>query len=184
VHEIKSAFTIGCCASHLNTSLRYIVGQPGHWTRRSLSWEGRLETLVDDLLAAGYARLKVLDISTTALDAKRRHRGAAGEDVNWLAADVLQADLPAATLDIWHDRAVFHFFTGAGQRQRPIEQVLHALKPGAFAVVGTFGPQGPEQCSGLSVLRYSADELHHTFGEPFQLVDSRIEDAHHAPGQP
>jgi SAM-dependent methyltransferase len=131
--------------------------------------------LVDDLLAAGCARLTVLDISATALEATRRRLGPASTDVNWLAADVLQADLPAATFDIWHDRAVLHFLTRDEQRHRYVEQVLHALKPGGFAIVGTFGPQGPEKCSGLPVLRFSADELHHTFGEPFQLLDSSVE---------
>jgi SAM-dependent methyltransferase len=131
--------------------------------------------LVDDLLAAGYARLTVLDISATTLDATRRCLGAAGEDVNWLAADMPKADLPSARFDIWHDRAVFNFLTSAKQRQRYVKQLLNALKPGGFAIVGSFGPQGPDKCSGLPVSRFSADELHHTFGEPFQLLDSSVE---------
>ena len=50
-----------------------------------------------------------------------------------------------------------------------------APEPGGFAIVGSFGPQGPDQCSGLPVSRYSADELHHNFGAPFQLLDSLVE---------
>lgn len=63
---------------------------------------GGYSTLADDLLAAGCARLTVLAISATALDASRRRLGAACEDVNWPAADVLKANLPTATFDIWH----------------------------------------------------------------------------------
>ena len=76
---------------------------------------------------------------------------------------------------MWHDRAVFHFLTTAEQRQRYVNKVLMALKPGGFAIVGTFGPDGPDQCSGLPVSRYDALELHGTFGEPLQLMDSSME---------
>ncbi len=67
---------------------------------------GGYSTLADDLLAAGCARLTVLAISATALDASRRRLGAACEDVNLPTADVLKANLPTATFDIWHNCAV------------------------------------------------------------------------------
>jgi SAM-dependent methyltransferase len=175
VYETKAADAVSWYAPHLNTSLQYIRRAAPALDAAIIDVGGGESTLVDDLLAAGYGKLTVLDISATALDATQRRLGPAGKGVTWLAADVLKADLPAATFDIWHDRAVFHFLTGDMQRQRYVEQVLHALKPGGFAIVGTFGLEGPEKCSGLPVSRYSADELHHTFGEPFQLLDSRIE---------
>ena len=175
VYRAKSADALSWYAPHLNASLQYIARAAPAPGAAIIDVGGGESTLVDDLLAAGYARLTVLDISATALDATRHRLGAAGDGVHWLAADVLQADLPAEAFDLWHDRAVFHFLTRDAQRQRYVEQVLHALKPGGFAIVGSFGPQGPEQCSGLPVSRYSADELHHAFGAPFQLLDSRIE---------
>lgn len=175
VYETKSADAVSWYAPHLNTSLQYIRRAAGAPDAAIIDVGGGESTLVDDLLAAGCTQLTVLDISATALDATRRRLGAAGAGVHWLAADVLEAELPAAAFDIWHDRAVFHFLTRDAQRQRYVEQVLHALKPGGFAIVGSFGPQGPDQCSGLPVSRYSADELHHTFGAPFQLLDSLVE---------
>jgi hypothetical protein len=69
----------------------------------------------------------------------------------------------------------FHFLTGDEQRQRYVEQVLRALKPGGHAIVGAFGPEGPEKCSGLPAARYGPDALHASFGAPFELVDSSIE---------
>ena len=59
-------------------------------------------------------------------------------------------------------------------------QALGALKSGGFAIVGTFGPQGPPQCSGLPVARYGADELLEQFGHRFRLVESCI-DVHTTP---
>jgi hypothetical protein len=76
---------------------------------------------------------------------------------------------------VWHDRAVFHFLVSEGQRRRYVAQALRALKSGGYAVVGTFGPEGPVSCSGLPVSRYSRDDLHGAFGDPFQLIDSSVE---------
>ena len=175
VYETKSADAVSWYAPHLNASLEYIHRAAPACGAAIIDVGGGESTLVDDLLAAGYGSITVLDISATALDATRRRLGPAGQSVKWLAADVLSADLPAAAFDVWHDRAVFHFLTRDEQRQRYVAQVLKSLKPGGFAIVGTFGPQGPEKCSGLPVSRYSADELHGTFGEPFQLLDSSVE---------
>ena len=175
VYETKSADAVSWYAPHLNASLEYIHRASPARDAAIIDVGGGESTLVDDLLAAGYGSIMVLDISATALDATRRRLGPAGQSVTWLAADVLSADLPAAAFDVWHDRAVFHFLTHDEQRQRYVAQALKSLKPGGFAIVGTFGPQGPQQCSGLPVSRYSADELHSTFGDPFQLLDSRVE---------
>lgn len=41
--------------------------------------------------------------------------------------------------------------------------------------MATFGPSGPERCSGLDVLRYSAEELHSEFGSPFRKISSSTE---------
>ena len=95
--------------------------------------------------------------------------------MKWIAADILEVELPVAAYDIWHDRAVFHFLTSDDQRRRYVAQVLKALKPGGFAIVGTFGPEGPEKCSGLQVSRYAPSELHGAFGEPFELLGSSVE---------
>ena len=175
VYETKSADAVSWYAPHLNASLEYIHRAAPARGAAIIDVGGGESTLVDDLLAAGHGSITVLDISATALDATRRRLGPAGQSVKWLAADVVSADLPTSGFDVWHDRAVFHFLTHDEQRQRYVAQALKSLKPGGFAIVGTFGPQGPQQCSGLPVSRYLADELHGTFGEPFQLLDSRVE---------
>ena len=132
-------------------------------------------TLVDDLLGEAYLGVTVLDISATALEKTRRRLGPLAKYVGWKVADVLSTEFQTGEYDVWHDRAVFHFLATAEQRQRYVVQLLKALKPGGFAIVGTFGPNGPDQCSGMPVSRYDAHQLHGTFGEQFQLVDSCVE---------
>jgi SAM-dependent methyltransferase len=81
---------------------------------------------------------------------------------------------------VWHDRAVFHFLTDAASRQAYVQQVLRAVRPGGLVIIATFAPDGPLQCSGLPVVRYSPEGLHDTFGAAFELLDHR-EEAHITP---
>jgi hypothetical protein len=65
--------------------------------------------------------------------------------------------------------------TEAGQRRAYVERVKKALKPGGSVIVSTFGPSGPERCSGLVTMRYDASSLGSEFGDRFRLVESSLE---------
>lgn len=119
VYETQSADAMSWRALRLSTSLQYLCRAAPTLDGAIIDVGSGESTLVDDLLAAGCARLAVLDILATALDATRSHLGPAGEAVNWLAAAVPQADLPAAAFDSWHDRAVFHFLTRIEEHTTP-----------------------------------------------------------------
>jgi SAM-dependent methyltransferase len=95
-------------------------------------------------------------------------------------ANALEADFPAHAYDVWHDRAVFHFLTTVEERQAYAQQVIRAVKPGGLVIVATFAEDGPTRCSGLPVMRYSAEELHAEFGEPFLLLHHERE-SHYTP---
>ena len=82
---------------------------------------------------------------------------------------------------MWHDRAVFLFLTTSEERHAYVQAVLRAVKPGGLVIVATFAEDGPSKCSGLSVMRYDADELHAEFGEPFVMLGHEKE-SHHTPG--
>lgn len=88
--------------------------------------------------------------------------------------------MPENTYDLWHDRAVFHFLTDAEDRRRYVRQVERSLKPGGHVIVASFGPGGPEKCSGLDVVRYSPGSMHDEFGDDFQLLE-HVEEMHHTP---
>jgi hypothetical protein len=55
---------------------------------------------------------------------------------------------------------------------------MHAVKPGGHVIGATFAEDGPEKCSGLSVMHYSADGLHAEFGTPFTLLKQQREEPH------
>ena len=141
---------------------------------------GGASVLVDQLIAAGYSNLTVIDLSRAAVELVRARLGAHGVDVRWLEADILEATLPAGGYQFWHDRAVFHFLTEAGDRATYVAQAQRAIAPGGHILIATFAEDGPTRCSGLDVVRYTPDALHAELGAGFAMVAAHREE-HHTP---
>ena len=140
---------------------------------------GGASNLVDALLRAGYRDVTVLDIAGAALEHARDRLGDRASDVKWVRGDVTEMEL-CGPYDLWHDRAVFHFLTQPAARARYREQLLRYLKPGGHALIATFAPEGPEQCSGLPVKRYSPEELVAELGDAFELMEA-VDERHRTP---
>jgi SAM-dependent methyltransferase len=128
--------------------------------------------LVDGLLARGLRKITLLDISAEALERTRRRLGAAGRTITWIDADVT-GEWTADPVDIWHDRAVFHFLTDAADRASYMRRLNELVKPHGTAIIATFALDGPEMCSGLPVVRYSPELLADELGNDFALVEAR-----------
>ena len=135
--------------------------------------------LVDHLTARGLDCLAVLDVSEAGLHRAQARIGSASAAVTWITADVTD-EWSLKPVDIWHDRAVFHFLTDADDRLRYIAHMHQTLKPGGAAIIATFALDGPAKCSGLPVARYSPDTLAAQLGPAFQLVEG-VPHAHHTP---
>jgi SAM-dependent methyltransferase len=175
VYQTKAATEVSWYRAHLETSLGLIEQVAPGRTSAIIDVGGGESTLVDDLVERGYRDVSVLDIARTALDATRARLGAHGQSVHWICGDATTVDLPAARYDVWHDRAVFHFLTAPAQRDAYVKQVALSVCPGGHVIVGTFGPDGPLQCSGLDVARYDAQALHDKFGARFEMVRHLVE---------
>ena len=91
--------------------------------------------------------------------------------IRLLEADVA-GDWSLKPMDIWHDRAVFHFLTEKHDRDRYRFHLLTTLKEGGSAILATFAPDGPDRCSGLPVVRYSPESLSAELGPALGLVES------------
>jgi hypothetical protein len=63
----------------------------------------------------------------------------------------------------------------AEDRSGYLATLRRSIEPGGDLVIATFGPDGPERCSGLPVERYSAERLAETIGEGAELVGSHTE---------
>ena len=133
---------------------------------------GGASTLVDELLARGYERVAVLDVAEPALAAAKQRLGDSAAAVEWYPADITGFD-PPHRWKLWHDRAVFHFLVEEVDRRAYLGVLERAVEPGGHAIIATFGPDGPEKCSGLPVQRYGPEELAGILGDQWELITHR-----------
>jgi ubiquinone/menaquinone biosynthesis C-methylase UbiE len=180
IYLTKRSREVSWYQEHAELSIRFIQKAGVGPSAQIIDVGGGSSTLVDDLLAAGFENVTVLDISGAALRWAQDRLGALASTVKWVEADITQADLQPNFYDVWHDRAAFHFLTRADDRHRYVQAVKRSVKTGGNVIVASFGPEGPERCSGLEVVRYSPETMHDEFGDGFELVDSTTQ-IHHTP---
>lgn len=176
IYRTRPADAVSWYQPHAQRSLDLILRVAGGPGARILDVGGGASTLADDLLDAGMTNVSVLDISGSALEAARQRLGARSGAVRWMEGDITSVELEPASVDVWHDRAVFHFLTDPQDRASYVRQVRRAVRPGGHVIVAAFSPEGPLQCSGLPVVRYAPEALHAQFGSAFELVEHQAED--------
>ena len=127
--------------------------------------------LVLDLLRRGYLSLDAVDVSAAALDQLGGLLGSDAEKVRCVCTDVRNVRFDGP-IDVWHDRATFHFLTTPADQAAYAHRAGKAVPAGGHIVMATFSEHGPEHCSGLPVARHSVRALQDLFGQSFELVDS------------
>lgn len=180
VYATKSQDQMSWYRDHLDNSLKLILQTGVEKDAAIIDVGGGSSTLVDDLLDRGFADVTVLDISGSAITKSKERLGASAQMVDWIVADITEADLPDGRFDVWHDRAVFHFLTDAADRRKYVDLVTRSLKPDGHLIVASFGLEGPQKCSGLDVVQYSPETMQGEFGGQFALVAS-LDETHNTP---
>ena len=165
---------------HLDSSLHWIDALMLPHDAPVIDVGGGRSTLVDDLLDRGFRDITVLDLSEAALAQSRARLGGQATEVQWLAGDVTEVELPSARFALWHDRAVFHFLVEHDLQQHYVDTAASAVREGGHMIVATFAADGPERCSGLPVARYDAEDLAARFTPRFERVDAG-RDVHRTP---
>ena len=141
---------------------------------------GGASRLAAELLARGFGDVTVTDVSAAAVERARADLGADADRVTWRVGDIRGQDL-GRRFDLWHDRAMFHFLVEPTDRAAYVDLLRRSVAAGGHALIATFGPDGPEACSGLPVRRYGADELAGELGDEFTLTRSELV-VHRTPG--
>ena len=180
IYSAKDASEVSWYQREATVSIELIRQVAPTRTAAILDVGGGASTLVDSLVSLGYSDVTVLDIAASALATARARLDAKAQRVRWIAGDVLALQLPDHSVDVWHDRAVFHFLLLPEDRRRYVEQVRRVLRPNGHVIIATFAEDGPTKCSGLPVARYDAAQLHDEFGDDFQLL-STIREEHVTP---
>lgn len=170
VYASRAANAVSWYQAHADRSLSLIRATGVGKNASIVDVGGGASTLAEDLLAEGYTDVTVLDISAAAIAAAKARLGERALEIRWIEADITAINLPRRCIDVWHDRAVFHFLTVSEDRMTYISAILHAVRPGGHVIIATFAEDGPTQCSGLPVVRYSPEELQAELGGAFTLL--------------
>ena len=147
-------------------------------------------SLVAELLECEYHNIDAVDLSGPALNQLRQRLLDSGVDsrvdsgvdtvgVRFVEADVREVVFDGP-IDLWHDRATLHFLTVPIDQAKYALRAAQAVRPGGHLVIATFSLNGPEQCSGLPVVRHSVDSLARLFGDSFEQIES-FQDEHATP---
>ena len=126
-----------------------------------------LKILIDE----GFNNLSYLDISKEACNKSKIALGDDKYKVNWNVENVLNFK-SKMKYKLWHDRAVFHFFTDKKDIEKYREVAIKNISAGGYLVLGTFSLNGPKKCSGLDVSQYSEQSLNEIFKSDFNLLES------------
>jgi hypothetical protein len=173
VYRAKAANEVSWYEAQPAQSLREIRASGVKFAEPIIDVGGGASLLVDELLRAGYRDVTVLDISADVLAQLSTRLARFGSAVHVIRSNVL-AFIPKRTYALWHDRAMFHFLVKKQDRMHYRDTLGHALALTGQVVMATFGPEGPEKCSGLPVVRYDAESLSAELGPAFRLLSSSL----------
>ncbi len=130
-------------------------------------------SLIEHLLEDGFQNITVNDISPVALDKLREALGKEECNVEWMVDDIVSPtilkELPL--LDLWHDRAVLHFFTEDKDQLAYFNLLKQKVKSKGYVIIAAFAVGGAEKCSGLPILQYNQEMISQRLGFDFVLKD-------------
>ncbi|WP_456462440.1 methyltransferase domain-containing protein [Lutibacter sp.] len=129
--------------------------------------------LIEQLLNEGYSNLVVNDISSSALiELKNNLINHKTSQVQFIVDDLTNPIelLKMKDVDLWHDRAVLHFFTTQQQQNSYFNLLKKVVKPKGYVILAEFNLEGAKKCSGLDVFNYNEKILQERLGEDFELL--------------
>jgi SAM-dependent methyltransferase len=129
-------------------------------------------TFIDYLVDAGFNHIIANDISDQALQQLKQRLGKKAKQVTFVQDDMTHPTIlnEIPEIDVWHDRAVLHFFHDEDDIQRYFNLLRSKVKQGGYVIIATFNLSGAEKCSGLPVKRYDQSQIAKRLGEEFQFI--------------
>ena len=132
-------------------------------------------TLIEKLLDVGYSNIVVNDISSSALiELKNNLTSHSQSNITFLVDDLTNPNelFNLKNVDLWHDRAVLHFFTEKSQQDIYFDLLKKTVKIDGFVILAEFNLEGAKKCSGLAVFNYNEIMLQERLGNNFKLLRS------------
>ena len=132
-------------------------------------------TFVDVLCQLSYTNITANDISVKSLNFLKRRLGTEkSKQVKWIVDDLTNSNTldKIAPVDLWYDRAVFHFFTEQKDQNVYMNLLSKLVKPKGYVILAAFNLEGATTCSGLPVKQYDQTMLQNQMGNSFTLLES------------
>jgi len=130
-------------------------------------------TLVDKLIDLDYKNILATDISENALDVLK-NRISSNLNVKTIADDLTNPTIlnTIESVDLWHDRAVLHFFTEEKDQDTYFDLLKSKVKTNGYVILAMFNFDGATKCSGLPIKQYDANLLAEKLGSGYELLKS------------
>jgi SAM-dependent methyltransferase len=131
-------------------------------------------TLIDELLKSGFENIIANDLSSKALDKLKLRLGNDESKIHWIVDDLTQPKElnNLEPIDLWHDRAVLHFFYKEEEQVTYFNLIRKLVKQNGFVIIAAFNLNGATKCSGLPVFRFDENILQEKLGGSFQLIEA------------
>jgi hypothetical protein len=151
-------------------TFEFLNSIPG-WENSTIFLPGAgTSVLIEGLLSKG-ATLVLNDISIEAINRVKARLGDRSKSIYWLCQDIAEPIQDAIPdIDIWIDRAVLHFLTDEDDIRGYFENVKSILKVDSYGMFAEFSKTGAPKCAGLTLHRYSIEELSERLGSSFTLI--------------
>lgn len=148
-----------------------LLNQIPEWEKSAIFIPGAGTSVLIEELSSKGVKLVLNDISIEALTRVKDRLNDRGGKIDWLCQDIaqpIQSTLPE--VGIWIDRAVLHFLTDEDDIKGYFENIKSTLKTGGYAIFAEFSKTGASKCAGLTLHRYSIEELSEKLGLSFKLL--------------
>ena len=130
-------------------------------------------TLINQLIDKGFLNIIINDIASEALtELKENVTKYTNSNLEYIVDDLTNPTklLELKGIDLWHDRAVLHFFTTKEQQHTYFSLLKKVVKKGGFVILAEFNLDGAKKCSGLDVFNYNEEMLQERLGSDFKLL--------------
>jgi len=131
--------------------------------------------LIELLLSKGYSNIVVNDIAPAALtELKNNLSDHKNSKLHFIVDDLTRPTelMKLKNVDLWHDRAVLHFFTSMKQQNTYFSLLKGAVRSGGYVILAEFHLEEINKCSGLTTYNYDEKMLQNRLGNDFELIKS------------
>ena len=129
VYRNKTEKSVSWYKNSLTDSLQLIENYCPSKTSNIIDVGAGRSSLAIELVQRGYQNISIFDISSEALKQNQNRLEKHSDLTSTLVGDITEIDLPKNKFDLWHDRALFHFFNHEQKRRAYKNQLSQSLKP-------------------------------------------------------